>query len=95
MRDKVNLAKKLALLDAPFQPGIVGYLNDQKLMVVTVQGEFVWHSHPETDDFFLVLSGELTIQLRDRDVESGLGSCSSCPPASSTAPAPTTERRSC
>ncbi len=50
MRDKVNLAEKLALLDEPFQPGIVGYLNDHKLMVVKVQGEFVWHSHPETDD---------------------------------------------
>jgi mannose-6-phosphate isomerase-like protein (cupin superfamily) len=73
MRDKVNLAEKLALLDAPFRPGTVGYLNDHKLMVVRVQGEFVWHSHPETDDFFLVLSGRLTIQLRDRDVELGPG----------------------
>ena len=73
MRDKVNLAEKLALLDEPYQPGIVGYMNDLKLMVVKVQGEFVWHSHPETDDFFLVLSGRLTIQLRDRDVELGPG----------------------
>ncbi len=67
--DKVNLAEKLALLDRPYNPGIVGYLNDYKLMVVKVQGEFVWHSHAETDDFFLVLSGRMTIQLRDRDVE--------------------------
>jgi mannose-6-phosphate isomerase-like protein (cupin superfamily) len=44
-------------------------LNDYKLMVVKVKGEFVWHSHPETDDFFLVLKGHLIIQLRDRDVE--------------------------
>ena len=73
MRDKVNLAEELALLDEPYQPGIVGYMNDLKLMVVKVQGEFVWHSHPETDDFFLVLSGRLTIQLRDRDVELGPG----------------------
>jgi mannose-6-phosphate isomerase-like protein (cupin superfamily) len=35
--------------------------------VVKIQGEFTWHSHPDTDDFFLVLNGELTIQLRDRD----------------------------
>ena len=68
MDDRINLAEKLALLDGPFQPGIVGYLNDYKLCVVKVQGEFVWHTHEETDDFFLVLSGELTIQLRDRDV---------------------------
>jgi mannose-6-phosphate isomerase-like protein (cupin superfamily) len=69
MEDKVNLAEKLELLDKPYTPGIVGYLNDYKLIVVKVVGEFVWHKHEETDDFFLVLRGRLTIQLRDRDVE--------------------------
>jgi mannose-6-phosphate isomerase-like protein (cupin superfamily) len=69
MDDKVDLAAKLALLDGYFSPGIVGYLNDYKLQLVKVKGEFVWHSHPDTDDFFLVLEGRLTIQLRDRDVE--------------------------
>ena len=69
MDDKVNLAEKLALLEKPFSPGIVGYMNDHKLAVVRVKGEFVWHSHADTDDFFLVLRGRLTIQLRDRDVE--------------------------
>ena len=68
MDDKVNLAGKLALLDRPYSPGIVGYLNDYKLAVVRVHGEFVWHKHDDTDDFFLVLAGRLTIQLRDRDV---------------------------
>ncbi len=69
MNDKIILADKLELLQGLWQPGIVGYLNDYKLVVVKVQGEFVWHKHDETDDFFLVLSGKLTIQLRDRDVE--------------------------
>ena len=73
MDDKVNLAEKLALLQGPFQPGIVGYLNDFKLEVVKARGEFVWHTHEDTDDFFLVLAGRLTIQLRDRDVELGPG----------------------
>ena len=73
MDDKVVLAEKLALLDAPFSPGIVGYLNDHKLVVVKVLGEFVWHTHADTDDFFLVLDGRLTIQLRDRDVVLGPG----------------------
>ena len=73
MDDKVNLAEKLAAFDEHFSPRIVGYLNDYKLMVVKARGEFVWHSHPETDDFFLVLEGRLTIQLRDRDVELGPG----------------------
>jgi mannose-6-phosphate isomerase-like protein (cupin superfamily) len=73
MDEKINLAEKLAQLDAPFQPGIVGHLNDYKLAVVKAAGEFVWHKHDETDDFFLVLAGRLTIQLRDRDVELGPG----------------------
>ena len=61
------------LLDGPFRPGIVGTLNDYKLAVVKAHGEFVWHKHDDTDDFFLVLSGRLTIQLRDRDVELSAG----------------------
>jgi mannose-6-phosphate isomerase-like protein (cupin superfamily) len=69
MDDKINLAEKLALLEGHFAPGIVGFLNDYKLAVVRVLGEFVWHKHDDTDDFFLVLAGHLTIQLRDRDVE--------------------------
>ena len=68
MDDKVNLADALATFDEPFQPRIIGTLNDYKLMVAKAKGEFVWHAHPETDDFFLVLKGTLTIQLRDRDI---------------------------
>src|ERR671918_910595 len=69
MDDKVKLADKFDRLERPFLPGIVGYLNDYKLIVVKVKGEFVWHKHDDTDDFFYVHSGRLTIQLRDRDVE--------------------------
>jgi mannose-6-phosphate isomerase-like protein (cupin superfamily) len=69
MDDKVNLAEKIGLLRETYSPGVVGYLNDYKLVVVRVQGEFVWHKHEDTDDFFLVLRGRLTIQLRDRDIE--------------------------
>jgi mannose-6-phosphate isomerase-like protein (cupin superfamily) len=68
MDDSINLAEKLGLLEETYSPGIVGYMNEYKLVVVKVRGEFVWHSHDETDDFFLVLKGRLTIQLRDRDV---------------------------
>ena len=73
MHDKVNLAEKLAAVPEPFSPKIVGRMNELKLEVVKVRGEFVWHAHPDTDDFFLVLSGRLTIQLRDRDIELGPG----------------------
>ena len=73
MDEKVNLAAALQAFDDAFSPRIVGYLNDYKLAVVKARGEFVWHKHDDTDDFFLVLSGRLTIQLRDRDVELSAG----------------------
>ncbi len=73
MNDKVDLAAALATFDEPFAPRIVARMNDYKLMVVKAQGEFVWHSHPETDDLFLVLEGELVIDLRDRSIPLGPG----------------------
>jgi mannose-6-phosphate isomerase-like protein (cupin superfamily) len=71
--DKVDLAAKFALLDGPYRPGIVGYLNEYKVQVVKARGPFVWHKHDETDDFFLVMRGTLTIHLRDRDIKLGEG----------------------
>ena len=68
MDEPIDLAEKLALFEDRFSPRIVATLNDYKIEVVKVEGDFVWHSHPETDDFFLVLEGELEIELRDRTV---------------------------
>lgn len=51
---------------------MAGY-NDNDVMVVKVQGEFNWHSHPDTDDFFLVLKGEIDIEMRDQTVTLGPG----------------------
>jgi mannose-6-phosphate isomerase-like protein (cupin superfamily) len=73
VNEKVNLADKLATFGEAFAPKIVAYYNDSKVQVAKTRGEFVWHSHADTDDFFLVLAGELTIQLRDRDVVLGPG----------------------
>lgn len=64
----INLAAKLALFDNHWSPRIVGAFNGHDLMVVKVQGEFVWHDHPDTDDFFMVLAGELMIDLPDGTV---------------------------
>ena len=64
----VNLAEKLEQFDAHWQPHIVAGYNGNDVMVVKVQGEFEWHSHPETDDFFMVLQGEIDIELRGRTV---------------------------
>jgi mannose-6-phosphate isomerase-like protein (cupin superfamily) len=63
-----NLTTALASITEHWQPHRVTSINDYDVKVVKLQGEFVWHSHPETDELFLVLAGELTIQLRDRDV---------------------------
>jgi mannose-6-phosphate isomerase-like protein (cupin superfamily) len=73
MSDKVNLAAKLAGFDERWSPRIVAGYNGNDVMVVKVEGAFVWHSHPDTDDLFLVLAGELDIELRDRTVTLGPG----------------------
>src|SRR4029078_3867469 len=65
---KVNLAEKLGKFSEHWSPRIVANYNANAIMVVRVEGEFVWHSHPDTDDFFLVIDGELDIELRDRTV---------------------------
>jgi len=71
--NKVNLSDKLSQFDEFYSPKTVTDLNDYKVAVVKAKGEFVWHKHDETDDFFLVLEGRLTIQLRDGDVDLGPG----------------------
>ena len=73
MQEKVNLAESLAKIDELFSPRIVGRYNGNKLQVGKIRGEFVWHAHAETDDFFLVVAGKLTIRLRDREIELGPG----------------------
>jgi mannose-6-phosphate isomerase-like protein (cupin superfamily) len=71
--DSLNLAEKLATFSEHWQPRTIGQFNGHDLMVVKAQGEFVWHKHDETDDFFLVLSGRMNIQLRDGTVALGPG----------------------
>ena len=73
MAQKVNLRETLTTFDDRWSPRIVADHNDNKVMVVKAEGEFTWHSHADTDDFFLVLDGHLTIDLRDGDVELGPG----------------------
>lgn len=73
MNDVVNLAQKLARIDAHWSPRVVAELNDYQLKLVKLQGEFVWHQHADTDELFLVLQGRMGIRLRDGEVrlESG------------------------
>lgn len=64
----INLAQKLATFSEHWSPRIVAEMNDYQFKVVKFQGEFVWHDHKDTDEAFLVLSGEMEIGLRDRTV---------------------------
>ena len=64
----INLNQKLSTFADLWTPKVVADFNGHDVMVVKVNGEFSWHSHADTDDFFMVLSGRLTIQMRDGDV---------------------------
>ncbi|QPF87420.1 cupin domain-containing protein [Bradyrhizobium genosp. L] len=68
MSDPIDLAEKLSTFSEHWSPRTVAQFNACDVMVVKVQGEFVWHKHDDTDDFFLVLKGVLDIELRDRIV---------------------------
>jgi mannose-6-phosphate isomerase-like protein (cupin superfamily) len=71
MSDSIDLSEKLARYSEHWSPRVVAQFNNCDVMVV--KGEFVWHKHDDTDDFFLVLKGVLNIQLRDRTVTLGPG----------------------
>ena len=66
--DSINLRDKLALFDETWQPKVIAALNDYQLKLVKLSGEFVWHSHAETDELFICLEGEFDIEFRDRTV---------------------------
>lgn len=69
----VDLAAKLAQFDEAWSPRTVATFNGHDVMVVKVDGEFDWHHHADTDDFFMVLTGRIVIRLHDGDVELGPG----------------------
>lgn len=73
MKDKINLHQKLSQFDEHWSPRTVAQLNDFDVMVVKAQGEFVWHKHDDTDDFFLILKGKMTIEMRDRNIDLEVG----------------------
>ena len=73
MRRVVDLRDRLSLFSEHWAPKVVATLNDDEVKVVKVKGEFVWHSHADTDELFLVVDGTLTIRMRDGDVTLGPG----------------------
>jgi mannose-6-phosphate isomerase-like protein (cupin superfamily) len=71
VNEKVSLDEKLAAFADLWAPQTVATLNDYDVRLVKLQGAFVWHSHPETDELFLVLSGHLRIEFRQGAVDLG------------------------
>lgn len=64
----VSLAAMLGKFSEHWAPKKIAEINDYDVKIVKLQGEFTWHRHPDTDEFFLVIDGRLTIQLREGDV---------------------------
>jgi mannose-6-phosphate isomerase-like protein (cupin superfamily) len=69
----INLTEKLSLVTEQWAPRVIAEMNDYQFKVVKLEGDFVWHSHKETDETFLVLEGDLRIDFRDGAVEIGAG----------------------
>jgi mannose-6-phosphate isomerase-like protein (cupin superfamily) len=73
MVSKINLVEKFSCFTDQWSPKIVADLNDSHVKLAKVQGEFVWHAHAEEDELFMVMKGELTIELRDGRIMLGPG----------------------
>ena len=69
----VNFGQKFGLLREQWQPRVVAELNVYQFKVVRLEGDFVWHSHADTDEAFVVMEGELRIDFRDGAVRIGSG----------------------
>ncbi|WP_133078639.1 cupin domain-containing protein [Pseudomonas sp. RL_5y_Pfl2_69] len=59
----INLAQKASLIEQQWSPRVIAEMNEYQFKVVRIEGEFIWHSHPETDEAFLVIEGTLRIDL--------------------------------
>ncbi len=65
----INFREKLTKFSDHWAPKVIAQMNDYQFKLVRIQGEFVWHSHAETDDVFIVIDGEMSIELRDGRVD--------------------------
>ena len=68
LAERVNIAEKFRLIDQYWSPKIVGELNGQLVKLAKFKGEFVWHQHDNEDELFLVIKGNLTIKLENREI---------------------------
>lgn len=71
--EPLNFQKKLALFGDRWSPKVIAEMNDYQFKLVKIQGDFVWHDHPDTDEVFIVLDGEMAIAFRDGTVKLSAG----------------------
>jgi mannose-6-phosphate isomerase-like protein (cupin superfamily) len=64
----VNFSKKFARIDEQWQPKVIAEMNDYQFKLAKLEGDFVWHDHPDTDETFIVVDGQLRIDFRDGHV---------------------------
>ena len=69
----IDIAEKFSRLPGHWSPGIIAQMNEYHFKLVKLQGDFVWHSHPDTDEVFIVFYGAMTIHFRDVDVPVAAG----------------------
>ena len=69
----INLKEKFGLFSEQWAPKVIAEMNDYQFKIVKLEGDFVWHDHPTTDEAFLVIEGELRIDFRDGAVTLGPG----------------------
>ena len=67
--EAINLADKFGKFSEKWSPRVVARMNDYHFKLARIEGEFVWHSHAETDEVFFVVEGEMAIEFRDGRVE--------------------------
>ena len=66
--EKVNLAEKISHIDDYWSPRVIAEMDDYQFRIFKIQGEFVWHCHPNSDEVFIVVEGQVTIELRNGNV---------------------------
>jgi mannose-6-phosphate isomerase-like protein (cupin superfamily) len=68
-RQPINLRDKFGRIGEQWQPRVVAEMNDYQFKLAKIQGEFVWHSHAETDEVFIVVDGQMSLEFRDGKVD--------------------------
>lgn len=93
MVSKISLSEKFSRFSEQWSPRIVAELNDNHVLLAKVEGEFVWHQHAGEDELFMVIEGELTIELRDGKITLGPGELAVIPKGVEHRPVAKTEVR--